>query len=134
MGFSRIANIVILLSVFSAIVSGKGHHYQQNDNVPLFVNKIGPYSNPSETYRFYDVIKFCHPKEGAEKPHQHRSNFGEKLTGNKNFESAYEINFKGETFSQPALISSSYFPHNDGNIDLFYRGEECEIMSVVFVH
>lgn len=38
--------------------------YNVDDPVPLFVNKIGPYNNPSETYQYYD-LPVCHPDEGV---------------------------------------------------------------------
>ena len=40
--------IMVLISVGNA---AKKHTYQKNDEVPLYVNTIGPYSNPTETYR-----------------------------------------------------------------------------------
>ena len=38
--------------------------YQEGEIVPLFVNKIGPFNNPSETYQYYD-LPVCKPDEGV---------------------------------------------------------------------
>ncbi|KAF7803615.1 transmembrane 9 superfamily member 1 [Senna tora] len=36
--------------------------YQPGDPVTLWVNKVGPYNNPQETYNYYS-LPFCHPSE-----------------------------------------------------------------------
>jgi len=41
---------------------GRKHHFEKGDVVPLFVNKAGPFNNPSETYQFYD-LPFCRPEK-----------------------------------------------------------------------
>lgn len=43
---------------------GGPRSYKEGDPVPLFVNKIGPFHNPSETYQYYD-LPVCHPSDGA---------------------------------------------------------------------
>ena len=53
--------VVLLLAVLSAC-SAKS--YKVGDTIPLFANKIGPFQNPTETYRFY-TLPFCEPKGGA---------------------------------------------------------------------
>lgn len=66
------------------------HHYNIEDPVPFYVNKIGPYSNPSETYDFYS-LPFCPPKEGIK--HKHVS-LGEDLSGDQKMNSLYDIRFR----------------------------------------
>ena len=45
----------------------KAKSYQFSQPVPVMVNHVGPYKNPSETYNYYD-LPFCKPP-----PHiQHR--------------------------------------------------------------
>ncbi|KAL6341781.1 hypothetical protein AAG906_038025 [Vitis piasezkii] len=41
------------------------HRYNVGDHVSLFVNKVGPLNNPSETYHYYD-LPFCRPVEISE--------------------------------------------------------------------
>jgi len=89
-----IAIFTLLSTILAGVAAAKCHNYQPNDIVPLYVNKIGPYSNPSETYKFYNKLRFCMPREGIETPIQHKNKFGEDISGNKNFESAYVLPFK----------------------------------------
>jgi len=35
-----------------------GHNYISHESVHVTVNKVGPFSNPHETYRYYD-LPFC---------------------------------------------------------------------------
>lgn len=36
--------------------------FKQGDPVTLYVNKVGPYHNPQETYHYY-TLPVCRPKE-----------------------------------------------------------------------
>jgi transmembrane 9 superfamily protein 1 len=36
--------------------------YKHGDNVTLYVNKVGPYHNPQETYHYY-TLPVCRPDE-----------------------------------------------------------------------
>ncbi|KAL0369173.1 UNVERIFIED_CONTAM: Transmembrane 9 superfamily member 1 [Sesamum calycinum] len=38
--------------------------YQADETVTLWVNKVGPYNNPQETYNYYS-LPFCHPHGNA---------------------------------------------------------------------
>ncbi|VEU40686.1 unnamed protein product [Pseudo-nitzschia multistriata] len=61
--------ILLLLGLFSsiAIVDGakkirrvkSGKIYKEHENVHIVVNKVGPFNNPTETYRYYS-LPFCH--------------------------------------------------------------------------
>eukprot|EP01097_Dermamoeba_algensis_P006886 TRINITY_DN42_c0_g1_i2.p1 TRINITY_DN42_c0_g1~~TRINITY_DN42_c0_g1_i2.p1 ORF type:complete len:588 (-),score=97.88 TRINITY_DN42_c0_g1_i2:153-1916(-) len=87
----------VLLSValtlcFVAIVFGEGkdHRYSDGNEVPLYVNKIGPYSNPSETYNYYS-LPFCSPRDTSA---QRKVSFGEALEGAAISSSLYKLPFK----------------------------------------
>jgi hypothetical protein len=82
--------IVLLRPTFSA----KDHVYQDEQIVPLYVNKIGPYSNPSESYDYYS-LPFCKPPDVQ---HAHHHSLGEKLEGDVKKTSAYEIRFNGTVY------------------------------------
>jgi len=71
-------------------VSATDDHYQPGDRVPIFVNKIGPFANPTETYRYYS-LPFCKP-QGELKGDSHT--LGEILTGDRKMDSLYKLNFK----------------------------------------
>lgn len=49
---------VLILCLFSGWTVG----YKQGDNVTLYVNKVGPYHNPQETYHYY-TLPVCRPEK-----------------------------------------------------------------------
>jgi transmembrane 9 superfamily protein 3 len=90
-------NLIELLAVllFLSVSSfAKDHVYQDEQIVPLYVNKIGPYANPSESYDYYS-LPFCKPPDVQ---HAHHHSLGEKLEGDVKKTSAYEIRFNGIYF------------------------------------
>lgn len=63
--------------------------YQSDDPVTLWVNKVGPYNNPQETYNYYS-LPFCHPSGSA----GHKwGGLGEVLGGNELIDSKIDIKF-----------------------------------------
>lgn len=44
------------------LLSGWAVGFKQGDNVMLYVNKVGPYHNPQETYHFY-TLPVCRPEK-----------------------------------------------------------------------
>ncbi|XP_048867765.1 transmembrane 9 superfamily member 1 isoform X2 [Brienomyrus brachyistius] len=63
--------------------------YKPGDHVMLYVNKVGPYHNPQETYHYY-TLPVCRPKEI-----RHKSlSLGEVLDGDRMAESMYDIRFR----------------------------------------
>ena len=68
------------------------HLYQTSEATHLWVNKVGPYHNPQETYTFYS-LPFCSsfPVEKLE----HRYDWlGEVLEGNDLIASGFELRFR----------------------------------------
>ncbi|CAL9080107.1 unnamed protein product [Musa acuminata var. zebrina] len=70
---------------------GTNHRYKEGDHVPLFANKAGPFHNPSETYRYYD-LPFCSPEHVTEKTEA----LGEVLSGDRLVDAPYLLNFLEE--------------------------------------
>ncbi|XP_015261849.1 PREDICTED: transmembrane 9 superfamily member 1, partial [Gekko japonicus] len=82
-----LAPLFSLLYLVSA-ASSEGR-YQQGDPVMLYVNKVGPYHNPQETYHYYQ-LPVCSPVNI-----RHKSlTLGEVLDGDRMAESMYEIRFR----------------------------------------
>lgn len=54
MGLHRI----VVLCALASWTTG----YKQGDNVTLYVNKVGPYHNPQETYHYY-TLPVCRPEK-----------------------------------------------------------------------
>ncbi|KAF7235928.1 Transmembrane 9 superfamily member 1 [Varanus komodoensis] len=76
-----------LLSLLS--VASSESHYQRGEKVMLYVNKVGPYHNPQETYHYYQ-LPVCSPPNI-----RHKSlTLGEVLDGDRMAESMYEIHFR----------------------------------------
>ncbi|KAK1364397.1 Transmembrane 9 superfamily member [Heracleum sosnowskyi] len=63
--------------------------YQADDPVTLWVNKVGPYNNPQETYNYYP-LPFCHPP--GEAGHKW-GGLGEVLGGNELINSQIDIKY-----------------------------------------
>lgn len=55
----------------------------------MYVNTVGPYNNPTETYGYYDRLPVCRPPTI-----KHRiESLGEVLEGNKLITSGYDVHF-----------------------------------------
>ncbi|KAL2344199.1 hypothetical protein Fmac_005484 [Flemingia macrophylla] len=67
------------------------HRYKEGEAVPLYANKVGPFHNPSETYRYYD-LPFCHTGHLKEK----KEALGEVLNGDRLVSAPYTLEFQRE--------------------------------------
>ncbi|KZV49809.1 transmembrane 9 superfamily member 3-like [Dorcoceras hygrometricum] len=85
------AVVVISLVLLSPVrATESDHKYQPDDPVTLWVNKVGPYNNPQETYNYYS-LPFCRPPGNA----AHKwGGLGEVLGGNELIDSLTEIKFQ----------------------------------------
>ncbi|KAK2966679.1 hypothetical protein RJ640_002377 [Escallonia rubra] len=87
---SLLTAIIAVLVVSPALASESDHKYQSGDAVTLWVNKVGPYNNPQETYNYYS-LPFCHQHGNA----AHKwGGLGEVLGGNELIDSQIEIKFR----------------------------------------
>ncbi|KAK8688830.1 hypothetical protein V6N13_087568 [Hibiscus sabdariffa] len=68
--------------------SASDHRYNAGDEVPLYANKVGPFHNPSETYRYFD-FPFCSSAPVKEK----KEALGEVLNGDRLVSAPYKIDF-----------------------------------------
>ncbi|GAB4844785.1 Transmembrane 9 super member 1 [Ancistrocladus abbreviatus] len=81
--------LLSLLVASPAFASESDHKYNPDDSVTLWVNKVGPYNNPQETYNYYS-LPFCHRTGDA----THKwGGLGEVLGGNELIDSQTEIKF-----------------------------------------
>lgn len=87
---SLIVLFAVLLVVSPVFASESDHKYQTDDPVTLWVNKVGPYNNPQETYNYYS-LPFCHPSVN---PGHKWGGLGEVLGGNELIDSQIDIKFK----------------------------------------
>ncbi|XVF19714.1 hypothetical protein REPUB_Repub11eG0134700 [Reevesia pubescens] len=87
----KISLILLLLTNLRSISSSspQNHRYNVGDHVPLFVNKVGPLNNPSETYEYYE-LPFCRPDPVVQK----KESLGEVLSGDRLSSALYKLNFR----------------------------------------
>ncbi|XP_027911788.1 transmembrane 9 superfamily member 5 [Vigna unguiculata] len=75
--------------------SPSDHFYNVGELVPLFVNKVGPFNNPSETYEYYD-LPFCAPVPIVKK----KESLGEVLNGDRLSNALYEFKFREDKIDE----------------------------------
>ncbi|CAH1431158.1 unnamed protein product [Lactuca virosa] len=87
---SKIAFFTLLMIYHGNQVESdaSNHHYKDGDIVPLYANKVGPFSNPRETYAYYD-LPFCSEDIVKEK----KLNLGEMLNGDHLVSTPYKLEF-----------------------------------------
>ncbi|KAM0939992.1 putative nonaspanin (TM9SF), MFS transporter superfamily [Dioscorea sansibarensis] len=81
--------LALLLFVVFSTASESDHKYRSEESITLWVNKVGPYNNPQETYNYYS-LPFCHPSEN---PAHKWGGLGEVLGGNELIDSHIDIKF-----------------------------------------
>ncbi|WZY97463.1 hypothetical protein YC2023_069792 [Brassica napus] len=84
------AVFLLLVSLLAtSLASDSDHKYQADEQVTLWVNKVGPYNNPQETYNYYS-LPFCRPSLND----VHKwGGLGEVLGGNELIDSEIPIKF-----------------------------------------
>ncbi|KAK4774948.1 hypothetical protein SAY86_009883 [Trapa natans] len=88
-------SVAALFLVSPARSDASDHRYKEGDVVPLYANKVGPFHNPSETYRYFD-LPFCIPDHMKEK----REALGEVLNGDRLVSAPYTLDFQKEKESE----------------------------------
>ncbi|XP_057532278.1 transmembrane 9 superfamily member 1-like [Amaranthus tricolor] len=82
--------LIFFLFSGQSFASESDHKYEPDESVVLWVNKVGPYNNPQETYNYFS-LPFCPPQGKV----AHRwGGLGEVLGGNELVDSGIEIKFK----------------------------------------
>jgi len=90
--------VLLLMLLFGADQvrsSASDHRYKEGEAVPLYANKVGPFHNPSETYRYFD-LPFCSPDNVKEK----KEALGEVLNGDRLVSAPYKLDFRIEKDSE----------------------------------
>jgi MFS family permease len=84
------AALSVLVVIFAATkVEATGKQYFDTQPVPIYVNKVGPFANPSETYRYYQ-LPFCQPRSVV----YEEADLGQVLKGDRLANSLYDLRFK----------------------------------------
>lgn len=77
------------LALLPAAAAVKGHHYAAHAPVPVVVNTVGPFNNPTEAYPYYS-LPYC---RRAGKQKRHKQSLGETLGGARKVQSPYDLTF-----------------------------------------
>jgi hypothetical protein len=102
--------------------SKDGQAFKRHDHVPILLNKVGPYNNPHETYRYLH-LPFCKGKEGTQDEHTDLSHsLGEILSGDRKTTSNYDITFRDDV--QWRVLCSRTLNRKD--VSLFRKAVEEE--------
>ena len=91
------ALLVGLLALVGTAYASRKHHYNQGDKIDFYVNNVGPYSNPTETYEYYS-LPFCKPTKHTDQDGsliRKKQRMGEVIQGDRAVLSDYELTFKG---------------------------------------
>ncbi|CAN1266633.1 Transmembrane 9 superfamily member 3 [Linum perenne] len=87
--------VLVVVGADQARSDASDHRYKDGDQVPLYANKVGPFHNPSETYRYFD-LPFCFPAHMKEK----KEALGEVLNGDRLVSAPYQLDFLREKDSE----------------------------------
>jgi len=80
---------LVFFSLKCALFGVEAVKYKENDKIPMYVNKVGPYFNPHETYHYYS-LPVCRPDKV-----EHKSlTLGEVLDGDRMAVALYSLRFK----------------------------------------
>lgn len=91
--FQNYAVLALFISNLLGVFGDDYYHtYTDDEAVTLWVNTVGPYHNPQETYPYYQ-LPYCKPSHGIE-THKRPSGIGEILEGNLLTNSGFKVHFK----------------------------------------
>ncbi|CAN1266630.1 Transmembrane 9 superfamily member 3 [Linum perenne] len=88
--------VLVVVGADQARSDASDHRYKDGDQVPLYANKVGPFHNPSETYRYFD-LPFCFP---AAHMKEKKEALGEVLNGDRLVSAPYQLDFLREKDSE----------------------------------
>lgn len=96
------ALVIMVAGVVPVAADEDSHSYEDGEAVTLWLNKVGPYHNPQETYTYYH-LPFCRP-ELELTPAEKFSGFGIIFDGAEFLNSNVPIKFK-ETVTQAPICT-----------------------------
>ncbi|KAK9908535.1 hypothetical protein WJX75_009309 [Coccomyxa subellipsoidea] len=93
-GAALVLLFAALLGCEESAANESTHKYNVGEPVRLWVNKVGPYNNPQETYNYY-YLPFCKPKQADKAVHKW-GGLGVVLQGNELIDSQLDMKFRTE--------------------------------------
>merc|ERR1719191_2271553 len=80
------AAILVLASLRCAVADKETHTYTDGEHVTVWTDKVGPYNNPQETYK-YDTLGLCELEGEDIKVEKPELSIGEALEGHEFYSS-----------------------------------------------
>eukprot|EP01094_Clydonella_sp_ATCC50884_P013491 TRINITY_DN2377_c0_g2_i1.p1 TRINITY_DN2377_c0_g2~~TRINITY_DN2377_c0_g2_i1.p1 ORF type:complete len:587 (+),score=167.56 TRINITY_DN2377_c0_g2_i1:148-1908(+) len=88
--------LVVALLCVVLCAHARRRSYEPGDEVPTYMSTVGPYRNPSQTYKYHH-LPFCQPDSKSVK----KQSIGETLDGLRKTESLFELKFRTEIQHAP---------------------------------
>ena len=89
----RCCSSLLVAAAFSVAAAGEyDHNFEPGEDMSLWVNRVGPYHNPQETYLYYS-LPFCSSKPIDQLEHRWDA-LGEILEGNDLISSGLAMKFR----------------------------------------
>lgn len=115
-----IVRAVLLFGLLTAIRSDEStHKYTDGEEVIMWVNKVGPYHNPQETYVYYS-LPFCSTKNVDELEHRW-DGLGEVLEGNDLISSGLQLHFRKAVKAHSKICSMKLDKESDEQLQYAVR-------------
>ncbi|KAG1653817.1 hypothetical protein FOA52_001020 [Chlamydomonas sp. UWO 241] len=96
-------SLVAALALAACLVGGtQAASHKAGEDIALYANKVGPFQNPTETYRFFS-LPFCEPKDGAK---DKLEDLGEVLEGDRLVSTPYSIKFMNDVVNAELCTKS----------------------------
>mmetsp|Transcript_21028 Transcript_21028/g.26829 ORF Transcript_21028/g.26829 Transcript_21028/m.26829 type:complete len:609 (-) Transcript_21028:861-2687(-) len=86
-----VVTVTLSLQLTGVCADDDSHYYEPNEEVMLWINRIGPYHNPQETYKYFH-LPFCKPEGDHHQKHKY-AGIGEILQGHELMESGMHMYF-----------------------------------------
>eukprot|EP01120_Amphizonella_sp_Union-15-10_P016630 TRINITY_DN887_c0_g1_i1.p1 TRINITY_DN887_c0_g1~~TRINITY_DN887_c0_g1_i1.p1 ORF type:complete len:583 (-),score=68.76 TRINITY_DN887_c0_g1_i1:96-1844(-) len=87
----KLLHVFLLFAfIYGSLCDEFTHRYKANEDVIIWVNKVGPYYNPQETY-MYHALPYCRTEDA--KIQSRMEGLGEALQGYELRQSGYKIQF-----------------------------------------
>ena len=86
-------SLLLVLLISLSYSNELTHKYTESDEVILWVNKVGPYHNPQETYLYFS-LPYCLPDIQLKEKKSKSDSIGSYLEGNDLLDSGLHIKYK----------------------------------------
>lgn len=120
LGARAIVNEKAFEGTARVLLSSSDHKYQPGEEVPLWASKVGPFTNPSETYEYFS-LPYCQPAGGIK---WKTLGIGEVVDSNRMASTSYKLNFqtarKNEAICEKTLTSDDVEKFRKAVIDDWY--------------